>query len=84
MIIDRMLPGLDGTAIIRRLRDGGAATPALMIGVPGEVDHRLGAGGDGCLVKPFALAELLARVAALRPPQCHSERNGAARRQPLA
>ena len=66
--IDRMLPGLDGIAIIRRLREGGVTTPALMISALGEVDDRvrgLRAGGDDYLVKPFAFAELLARVEAL-------------------
>jgi two-component system, OmpR family, response regulator len=66
--IDRMLPGLDGIAIIRRLREGGVTTPALMISALGEVDDRvrgLRASGDDYLVKPFAFAELLARVEAL-------------------
>jgi two-component system, OmpR family, response regulator len=68
MTIDRMLPGLDGISIIRRLREGGIATPALIISALGEVDDRvrgLRAGGDDYLVKPFAFAELLARVDAL-------------------
>jgi two-component system, OmpR family, response regulator len=66
--IDRMLPGLDGLAIIRRLREAGVTTPALIISALGEVDDRvrgLRAGGDDYLVKPFAFAELLARVDAL-------------------
>jgi len=68
MMIDRMLPGIDGVAIIRRLREAGIATPALIISALGEVDDRvrgLRAGGDDYLVKPFALAELLARMEAL-------------------
>ncbi len=68
MTIDRMLPGMDGIAIIRRLREGGVTTPALIISALGEVDDRvrgLRAGGDDYLVKPFAFAELLARVEAL-------------------
>ena len=68
MTIDRMLPGLDGISIIRRLREGGIATPALIISALGEVDDRvrgLRAGGDDYLVKPFVFAELLARVDAL-------------------
>src|SRR6266481_4555099 len=73
MTIDRMLPGVDGIAIIRRLREGGVTTPALIISALGEVDDRvrgLRAGGDDYLVKPFAFAELLGRVEALarRPP----------------
>ena len=68
MTIDRMLPGIDGISIIRRLRDDGVAVPALIISALGEVDDRvrgLRAGGDDYLVKPFAFAELLARVEAL-------------------
>jgi two-component system, OmpR family, response regulator len=66
--IDRMLPGIDGIEIIRRLREDGVTTPALIISALGEVDDRvrgLRAGGDDYLVKPFAFAELLARVEAL-------------------
>ncbi len=68
MTIDRMLPGMDGLAIIRRLREDGIGTPALIISALGEIDDRvrgLRAGGDDYLVKPFAFAELLARVEAL-------------------
>jgi two-component system, OmpR family, response regulator len=68
MAIDRMLPDIDGLAVIRRLREGGIVTPALIISALGEVDDRvrgLRAGGDDYLVKPFAFAELLARVEAL-------------------
>jgi two-component system, OmpR family, response regulator len=68
MMIDRMLPDMDGIAIIRRLREDGIATPALIISALGEIDDRvrgLRAGGDDYLVKPFAFAELLARVEAL-------------------
>lgn len=68
MTIDRMLPGIDGIAIIRRLREAGVVTPALIISALGEIDDRvrgLRAGGDDYLVKPFAFAELLARVEAL-------------------
>src|SRR5438105_1699502 len=68
IVIDRMLPIVDGLAIIRRLREAGVVTPALIISALGEVDDRvrgLRAGGDDYLVKPFAFAELLARVEAL-------------------
>ena len=68
MTIDRMLPGMDGITIIRRLRDAGIATPTLIISALGEVDDRvrgLRAGGDDYLIKPFAFSELLARVDAL-------------------
>jgi two-component system OmpR family response regulator len=66
--IDRMLPGIDGLTIVRRLRENDIATPALIVSALGEVDDRvrgLRAGGDDYLVKPFAFAELLARVEAL-------------------
>ncbi len=65
MTVDRMLPGLDGLEVVQKLRTTGVATPALIISALGEVDDRvrgLRAGGDDYLVKPFALAEMLARV----------------------
>ncbi len=68
MTIDRMLPEMDGLAVIRHIRDAGVVTPALIISALGEIDERvrgLRAGGDDYLVKPFAFAELLARVEAL-------------------
>ena len=68
MTIDRMLPGLDGITVIRQLREEGIVTPALILSALGEVDDRvrgLRAGGDDYLVKPFAFAELLARIEAL-------------------
>jgi two-component system, OmpR family, response regulator len=68
MTIDRMLPGMDGIAVIQQLREDGIVTPALIISALGEVDDRvrgLRAGGDDYLIKPFAFAELLARVEAL-------------------
>ena len=68
MIIDRMLPGVDGIAIIQKLREMAVVTPAMIVSALGEVDDRvrgLRAGGDDYLVKPFAFSELLARVEAL-------------------
>jgi len=68
MVVDRMLPGLDGLALIRSLRAAGNKTPALILSALGEVDDRvegLRAGGDDYLVKPFAFSELLARLEAL-------------------
>jgi two-component system OmpR family response regulator len=68
MTVDRMLPGVDGLAVIRRMRKEGIVTPALILSALGEIDDRvrgLRAGGDDYLVKPFAFAELLARVEAL-------------------
>ena len=63
-----MLPGLDGLSIVRSLRAAGRDTPVLVLSALGEVDDRvegLRAGGDDYLVKPFALAELSARLEAL-------------------
>jgi two-component system OmpR family response regulator len=73
LIIDRMLPGLDGLALTRTLRAAQITTPVLFLTALGGIDDRvtgLNAGGDDYLVKPFALTELIARVAALgRRPQ---------------
>jgi two-component system OmpR family response regulator len=73
MVLDRMLPQLDGLAILRTIRASGVKTPVLLLTALGGIDDRvegLEAGGDDYLVKPFAFAELLARVNALarRPP----------------
>jgi two-component system OmpR family response regulator len=68
MTIDRMLPDIDGLAVMQDLRDKGIVTPILIISALGEVDDRvrgLRAGGDDYLVKPFAFAELVARIEAL-------------------
>jgi two-component system OmpR family response regulator len=68
MTVDRLLPDMDGLAIIRRLREDGIVTPALIVSALGEIDERvrgLRAGGDDYLVKPFAVEELLARIEAL-------------------
>ncbi|MEO0034620.1 MAG: putative DNA-binding response regulator in two-component regulatory system with CusS [Pseudomonadota bacterium] len=68
MIVDRMLPGLDGLAIIQAIRASGNTTPVLVLSALGKVDDRvkgLKAGGDDYLVKPYAFAELLARIEAL-------------------
>lgn len=68
MTVDRMLPQIDGLEVIRRLREDGIMTPALILSALGEVDDRvrgLRAGGDDYLVKPFASREMLARVDAL-------------------
>src|SRR5579863_1850384 len=67
-IVDRMLPGLDGVSLVRKLRARGARTAVLFLTNLGGIDDRvegLEAGGDDYLVKPFAMAELLARVNAL-------------------
>jgi len=68
MTIDRMLPDIDGLAVMQDLRDEGIVTPILIVSALGEVDDRvrgLRAGGDDYLVKPFAFAELVARIEAL-------------------
>jgi two-component system OmpR family response regulator len=68
MVMDRMLPGVDGLTIIRSVRGTGSKTPILVLSALGEVDDRvegLRAGGDDYLVKPFAFSELLARIEAL-------------------
>lgn len=65
LIVDRMLPGLDGLTLVRRLRAAGNATPTLFLTALADVDDRvagLRSGGDDYLAKPFAFAELLARV----------------------
>lgn len=73
LIVDRMLPGLDGLSLVRTLRSGEIKTPVLFLTTLGGVGDRvagLNAGGDDYLVKPFAFAELVARVNALgRRPQ---------------
>jgi len=73
IILDRMLPQMDGLAILRTIRAAGVKTAVLLLTALGGIDDRvegLEAGGDDYLVKPFAMAELLARINALarRPP----------------
>ena len=68
LIVDRMLPRRDGLSVIETLRAEGDRTPVLILSALGEVDDRvegLKAGGDDYLVKPYAFAELLARVEVL-------------------
>src|ERR1700709_1565635 len=68
LVIDRMLPKRDGLSVIGTLREKGNRTPALILSALGQVDDRikgLRAGGDDYLPKPYAFAELLARVAVL-------------------
>jgi two-component system, OmpR family, response regulator len=77
IVTDRMLPHIDGLAIIQQLRRARLATPVLVLSALGTVDDRirgLKAGGDDYLTKPFAFAELLARIEALlrRSPSAES------------
>ena len=68
LIVDRMLPKLDGLSLIQQARAAGIRTPALILSALGEVNERvegLRAGGDDYLVKPFSMVELLARIEAL-------------------
>jgi two-component system OmpR family response regulator len=68
IIVDRMLPKLDGLTLIRRLRDEGIQAPVLILSALGDVDEKvkgLRAGGDDYLAKPYSFAELLARVEGL-------------------
>jgi len=73
VIVDRMLPGVDGLAIVKMIRSAGVKSAVLFLTARGGIDDRvegLEAGGDDYLTKPFAFSELLARLNALarRPP----------------
>jgi two-component system OmpR family response regulator len=76
LLLDWMLPGLDGLTVCRRLRDLGVRTPVLMLTARGDVRDRvsgLDAGADDYLAKPFDLDELLARLRALHRRSAHDE-----------
>lgn len=68
IVLDRMLPGLEGLEILRRIRAADVRTPVLVLTAKGGIDDRvdgLEAGADDYLIKPFAMAELVARLNAL-------------------
>jgi two-component system, OmpR family, response regulator len=68
VIVDRMLPDLDGLSVVKAMRSAAIKSPVLFLSTLSDIDDRvtgLDAGGDDYLVKPFALSELLARVSAL-------------------
>jgi two-component system OmpR family response regulator len=68
IVLDRMLPGMDGLGVLRALRAAGVVTPVLTLSALASVDDRIAgleSGADDYLVKPFAFSELLARVNAL-------------------
>jgi two-component system OmpR family response regulator len=77
LVVDRMLPGLDGLSLVRVLREAGVKTPVLFLTALGGLDDRvagLDGGGDDYLAKPFAFSELSARLAAmLRRPAARQE-----------
>lgn len=79
LVVDRMLPGLDGLSLVRALRGAQVTAPVIFLTTIGGVDDRiegLNAGGDDYLVKPFAFGELSARIQALaRRPQMQPERS---------
>lgn len=77
ILLDRMLPGIDGLTVLRTLRQDGVATPVLLMTALGDIGQRvegLDCGADDYLVKPFATEELLARIRAMarRPRQWES------------
>jgi DNA-binding response OmpR family regulator len=76
LILDWMLPGIDGLTVCRRLREAGKHTPILMLTARDSLDQKvegLNAGADDYVVKPFAMAEVEARLEALvRRSQAHS------------
>ena len=73
VILDRMLPGMDGISLLRRLRREGGAVPVILLTALGELEHKiegLDAGADDYIVKPFAFEELMARIRSIgRRPQ---------------
>ncbi|MDA8244565.1 MAG: response regulator transcription factor [Elusimicrobia bacterium] len=80
IVLDLMLPGLDGLSLAARLRAGGLKTPVIILSAKRSVDDRvkgLRAGGDDYLTKPFSFSELLARVEALIRRASHTPESSA-------
>jgi two-component system OmpR family response regulator len=73
VVLDRMMPGMDGLSVLKALRAAGNALPVIFLTAMADVDDRVDgllAGGDDYLVKPFQFSELMARITALaRRPQ---------------
>ena len=95
IVLDRMLPRVDGLTVLRTLRASGKELPVIVLSALGEVDERiegLRAGGDDYLAKPFSISELLARLEALqrrsasaaRPKPGHDAAAGRSRNEPVA
>ena len=79
VVLDRMLPGMDGLSVLAAMRAAGVETPVIILSALGSTDDRvkgLKAGSDDYLIKPFAFSELLARLDAL-------QRRGASARDPV-
>ena len=78
ILLDRMLPSIDGISIVKQLRKDNIFTPVLFLSALGEVDDKvkgLKAGGDDYLIKPFSFSELIARVEALNRRQDPKSQN---------
>ncbi|MBF86767.1 MAG: DNA-binding response regulator [Pelagibacterales bacterium] len=78
ILLDRMLPSIDGISIVKQLRKDNIFTPVLFLSALGEVDDKvkgLKAGGDDYLIKPFSFSELIARVEALNRRQNPKSQN---------
>src|ERR1700712_2570509 len=75
IVLDRMLPRLDGLSVLRRIRAAGIEAPVILLTALGRIEDRVGgleAGADDYLIKPFAFSELVARINALaQRPACH-------------
>jgi two-component system, OmpR family, response regulator len=79
IIVDRMLPGMDGLTLVKQLRSENIRTPVLFLTTMDDLDARvegLNAGGDDYLTKPFAMPELLARANAITRRASHADEHG--------